>query len=796
MTFRIDKVGIVGAGTMGSGIAAHLANIGIDVVLLDIVTPGLSEEERQIPENRNRLVKELYGRMVKAKPANLARSDREKFITLGNVEDDFEKLGDCDWIIEVIIELLEPKQELMERIEEVRKPGSIISTNTSGIPVNNIADGRSQEFKAHFLGTHFFNPARYMKLLEIIPNDLTDKSVLDFMMAFGRNVLGKGVVVCKDTPNFIGNRFFAITTSFGLEYAFSKGYSVAEIDGITGPLIGRPKTATFRLLDLVGLDIMGHVNSNLYEAIADDPYRDVLRPEKTTSILAQMIETGWLGNKSGQGFYKKTFVDGKREFWTLNPDTMDYEPPEKARFGSVGAVRKSEKLHERLPALLKQDEDRAVTYVRDTLYYNLGYAAYVTPEIAFRLSDVDDALRWGFGQEAGPFEIWDILGVSSTVEKMEAAGIEVADWVKEMLASGCETFYKNGSSYDFESKSYTPTPFDIKNYSFEQMRDGGNELARNMSASLLDMGDGVGLLEMHSPKVNALDPDFFEMAKTALSRLETDFDALVIGNQGQDFCIGANIAVLVMAASQGMWDQIEQMVLDGQKIFYNLHHAPKPVITAPHQRVLGGGVELTMAGWGSVADHETYIGFVEVGVGLLPAACGCMHMIRRKINPVMRTKNADVLPIMQEVFEQLALAKVGTSAWEDMELGYLQSDDVINMNSDQRLVRAKERALTLVASGARPPEEEKVYAAGRDALAALNLGLQTFAWADYASEHDLKIGRKIAHVLCGGDISGPAWVDPWHILDLEREAFVSLAGEPLTQARIAHILQTGKPLRN
>jgi 3-hydroxyacyl-CoA dehydrogenase len=522
----------------------------------------------------------------------------------------------------------------------------------------------------------------------------------------------------------------------------------------------------------------------------------VLKPEKTTSILSQMIENGWLGNKSGQGFYKKTFVNGKREFWTLNPDTMDYEPPEKVRFGSVGAVRKSEKLHERLPALLKQDEDQAVTYIRDTLYYNLGYAAYVTPEIAFRLSDVDDALRWGFGQEAGPFEVWDMLGVSSTVEKMEAAGIEVADWVKEMLASGCETFYKNGSSYDFESKSYTPTPFDIKIFSFEQMRDGGNEVARNMSASLLDMGDGVGLLEMHSPKINALDPDFFEMAKKALARLETDFDALVIGNQGQDFCIGANIAVLVMAASQGMWDQIEQMVLDGQKIFYKLHHAPKPVITAPHQRVLGGGVELTMAGWGSVADHETYIGFVEVGVGLLPAACGCLHMIRRKINPVMRTKNADVLPIMQEVFEQLALAKVGASAWEDMELGYLQSDDVINMNSDQRLVRAKERALTLVASGARPPEEEKVYAAGRDALAALNLGLQTFAWADYASEHDLKIGRKIANVLCGGDISGPAWVDPWHILDLEREAFVSLAGEPLTQARIAHMLQTGKPLRN
>ena len=796
MDFRIDKVGIVGAGTMGSGIAAHLANIGINVVLLDIVTPGLTEDERQIPEKRNRLVNKLYGQMAKAKPANFGRSDREKFIVLGNVEDDFDKLGDCDWIIEVIIELLEPKQELMARIEEVRKPGSIVSTNTSGIPVSSIAEGRSDDFKAHFLGTHFFNPARYMKLLEIIPTDQTNKGVLEFMAAFGRNDLGKGVVVCKDTPNFIGNRFFAVAASYSLEYAFSQGYSVAEIDAITGPLIGRPKTATFRLLDLVGLDIMGHVNRNLYEAISEDPYREVLQPKTAAAIMSKMVENGWLGNKSGQGFYKKTFTNGKREFWTLNPETMDYERPEKARFGSVGAVRNKEKLQERLPALLEQDEDKAVSYVRDTLYYNLGYAAYVAPDIAFRLSDIDDAIRWGFGHEAGPFELWDILGVASTVDKMERAGVEVAGWVKEMLERGCDTFYKNGSSYDFEQKSYTPTPVDSKITSFEYLREGGNELARNMSASLFDMGDGVGLLQMHSPKINALDPDFFEMAKTALARLETDFDALVIGNQGQDFCIGANIAVLVMAASQGMWDQIDQMVLDGQKLFYKLHHAPKPVVTAPHQRVLGGGVELTMAGWGSVADHETYMGFVEVGVGLLPAGCGCMHMLRRKINPVMRTPNADVLPVMEEVFEQLALAKVGTSAWENMELGYLKDEDVINMNSDQRLARAKERALALAASDYKGPEEEKVYAAGRDTRAALNLRLQTYAWAGYASEHDLKIGRKIANVLCGGDISGPTWVDPWHILDLEREAFVSLAGEPLTQARIAHMLEKGKPLRN
>ena len=421
MTFRIDKVAVLGAGTMGGGIAAHLANMGIPVVLLDIVPPNLDDSEKDDRQARNRIVQSLYDRMTKAKPAHLARKDRENLITIGNMEDDFDLIADCDWIVEVIIEQLAPKQQLMERVEAIRKPGSIISSNTSGIPINQIAAGRSAEFQAHFLGTHFFNPPRYLKLLEVIPTTETSEAVLNFMVQFGRNVLGKGVVVCKDTPNFIGNRFFAVAASYGIEHALQEGYTVPEVDAITGPVIGRPKTASFRLMDLVGLDVMGHVNNNLYKAVEHDPYRDILRGEKSVPLFEQMTTNQWLGNKSGQGFYKKAYINGKREFHALNLETMAYEAAPKVRFDSIGAVRKVENLAQRLPKFLEFD-DRAANYARDLLYYGFAYASHVTPEIAYKLSDVDDAMRWGFAHEAGPFEMWDMLGVAETAERMEAAG--------------------------------------------------------------------------------------------------------------------------------------------------------------------------------------------------------------------------------------------------------------------------------------------------------------------------------------------------------------------------------------
>jgi 3-hydroxyacyl-CoA dehydrogenase len=794
MTFDIRKVAVLGAGTMGGGIAAHLANIGIPVVLLDMVPPDLSEAEQNNPKARNRIVQSLYERMAKARPANLARADRGDLITVGNFEDDLDKIADCDWIVEVIVEQLAPKQALMAKVEALRKPGSIISSNTSGIPINEIADGRSDDIKAHFLGTHFFNPPRYLKLLEIIPTPDTSSAVLDYMVQFVRDVLGKGVEVCKDTPNFIANRFIAVAGSYAQEYAFEHGYTVAEIDAITGPLIGHPKTASFRLMDLVGIDVMLHVNSNLYPAIPDDKYREVLKGEKSAAVYGRIRENKWFGNKSGQGFYKQVRGASGREFHTLNPDTFEYFNPPSVRFDSVGAVRKIEDLGERLQALLEHD-DRAAQYVRDTLYFTLAYAAYVSPEIAHNIADVDNANRWGFAHEAGPFEIWDMLGVAATAEKMEAGGFEVAAWVKEMLAAGHESFYKNGSYYDFDSRSYQAIEEDKNIILVKDLYANGKEVNRNASASLLDMGDGVVLLEFHA-KLNAIDADMVAMAYDGLARLDNEFEAMVIGNNGPDFCVGANIAMIGIAAAQGMWQQIDEQIKALQDITFKLRHAPKPVVTAPHQRVLGGGVEWTMAGWTAVADHETYLGLVEVGVGLIPAGGGLKELLRRQINPVMKTQHADILPIMQKVFQQVATAQVATSAWEARDMGYLLDTDTIVMNSDHRLAKAKQIALQMVAAGVRPPEVEKVYAAGRDTLTALKLGVRSFQWGNYASDHDALIGRKLAYVLCGGDLSEPAWVDPWYILDLEREAFKSLLGEEKTRDRIMHMLQTGKPLRN
>ncbi len=794
MSYRIDKVGIVGAGTMGGGIAAHLANIGIPVVLLDIPTPNLSEAEQADPKARNRLVQGLYDRMAKAKPANLARKDRGDLITVGNTEDDFNLLADCDWVVEVIIERLDLKQALMEKLEATCKPTAIISSNTSGIPINQITDGRSPQFRARFLGTHFFNPPRYLKLLEIIPTPETDPAVTDFMVKFGRDVLGKGVVVCKDTPNFIGNRFFAVAASYGIEHALQQGYTVAEVDAITGPTIGRPKTATFRLLDLVGLDVMGHVNQNLYDAVPDDAYRETLKPEKTAAMMQQMIANKWLGNKVGQGFYKQDFVGGKRVFLTLNPETLEYFDGGSPRFDSIGKVRKVEDLGERVRKLLEFD-DRAANYARDLLYFGFAYAAYVAPEIAYKLSDVDDAMRWGFAHEAGPFQMWDMLGVAETAAKMEAAGLEVAPWVKEMLDAGCPSFYQNGSCYDWQSKSYQPRPVDKKVVVIPDLYAAGKEVERNESASLLDMGDGVLLYEFHA-KMNAIDDAIIAMGYKALERLDHDFDAMVIGNDADNFCVGANLFAVGVAAASGHWDELNKMIHSLQMLTFKLRHAPKPVVTAVQGMALGGGVEMALAGWEAVANHESYMGLVEVGVGLIPAGGGCKEVLRRKVNPTMQIPNADPVPALQVAFEQIGLAKVGTSAWENKELGYLSPTDLIVMNGDHRLAIARHRALQLARIGARPPEVEKIYAAGRDVYSALLVGVKSLNWGGYATDHDVVIAKKLAYILTGGDLSGPTWVDPWHILDLEREAFLSLLGEEKTRERMTAMLMTGKPLRN
>ncbi len=791
MSYEIKKVGIVGAGTMGSGIAAHLANIGIPSVLLDIPTPGLSGDD-DTRANRNKLVQTAFKRMLKVKPANLGSASRQDYITIGNTQDDFDLLADCDWVVEVIIEKLAPKQQLMERLEATCKETTIITSNTSGIPIAAIADGRSDSFKSRFLGTHFFNPVRYLRLLEIIPTHDTAQDVTDFMRAFGTNVLGKGVVLAKDRPNFIGNRLLSVTGSFAAEHALQNGYSVAEVDNLTGPLIGRPKTGTFRLTDVIGLDVMQYVNANLYPAIPDDKYRDILRGEKSSAFNQFLMENQWLGNKTGQGFWKKGKDEtGKRVFLTLDPETKEYILPPKVRFDSVGGVRKIEETGARIKALLDYS-DRGADYVRHVLYYMFQYAAYTAQDISYSLADVDNALVWGFAHEMGPFQIWDALGVADTVSEMERLGYEVADWVKTMLAGGRESFYADdGTVYDWTTEAAKPLPTDV----LVLKADSCDLVAKIGTAQLRDMGDGVLLFEK-TGKMNTIDPDVIKFGRQALIRLQKNFDAMVVGNDAADFSVGANLQVIAMAAMGGQWKQVEKIVHDGQKLFMDMRHFEKPIITAPQGRVLGGGVEMTMGGWQSVANHETYMGLVEVGVGLVPGWGGCKEQLRRRLNPVMQTKNGDPFPVLQAIFEQLATAKVAESAHQAKEMGYLLPEDTIMFNGEHRLQKAKDVALGLVQAGAQPPAYEKIYAAGRDVYYLLKMGLKGFEWGGYATPHDMVVGDKLAAVLCGGDLSGGQWVDPWYILDLEREALLWLAGTDGTKARVQHMLTTGKPLRN
>ena len=821
MNYAINRVTVIGAGTMGAAIAAHLANVGIPAYLLDIapreLTPkeeakGLTLDHPAVhvswtdSTGRNRIVNEGWQRCVKARPANLFAKDGAERVTLGNLEDNFDWVAEADWIIEAVVERLDIKQQLMARIEQARKPGSIVSTNTSGIPIKEIADGRSDDFKAHFLGTHFFNPPRYMKLLEVIPHEQTKPEVLEFMKRFGTRTLGKGVVICKDTPNFIANRFISISGSHTLNYVLDNGYTVEEVDRLTGPIIGRPKSATFRLYDLVGIDIAAHVDGNLYPAIPHDPYREELKHEKRSALIQAMLERKWLGNKTRQGFYKRVNTEEGRQFWALDLETMEYQPPTKPRFESVGKHKDVEDVGERIKRLCAET-DRAGQLIWATTAFGINYAASVVPEIADDILSIDNANKWGFNHELGPFEIWDALGVAESVERMEADGLTVASWVKEMLAAGHTSFYKiaNGElrMYDPASKSYIavekdPRAINLKDVkAAENLADEKRVIASNLSASLVDLGDGVLGLEFHS-KMNALDDDIFNMMVRAREELEKDWVGLVVGNQGQHFCVGANIFVVAVAAQQGAWEQLGAAIKQGQDALMAFRYSPKPVVSAPFSMALGGGAEVVMGASAVCAAAETYIGQVEAGVGLLPAAGGCKELVRRVVSPVAKyTPNADPLPFLQRIFEMIAMAKVSASAEEARQWGFLTPADRIVMNRDHLLHEAKRMVLEMAESGYRPPVRGKeIWAMGANGLAALEVAVWGLKEAGYASEHDALIANKTAYILCGGKLSKPQWVDPQYILDLEREAFLSLLGEQKTIDRIWHMLNTGKPLRN
>jgi 3-hydroxyacyl-CoA dehydrogenase len=817
MTYQIKKAAVIGSGTMGGGIAALLAGVGIPTLLLDIApreltkteeAMGLTLEDREV---RNRIVEAGWKAVQKARPPAILSQRSALLVTLGNLDDDFDKLSDVDWIVEVIVENLEIKRGLFERIDAIRKEDGLITTNTSGLPIQALAEGRSDGFQQHFLGTHFFNPPRWLKLLELIPHDGTAEEVLDFMRDFSEEILGKGVVICKDTPNFIANRMFSIANSFEVAYALEHGYGIEEIDTIAGVLIGRPKTAIFRLLDLIGNDIAVHVGKNLYELIPEDESREVLRNPKVATLLADMVERKWLGNKTKSGFYKQVINDeGGKEFWVLDPESMQHQPPQKPRFDIFKKGRKIKNLGERLRWIVEQVENpeadkqtqRMARYIWATTSYALGYASRRVPEIADRFVDIDQAMKWGFANEIGPFEIWDGMGVKTSVERMLTDGIEVAPWVQEMLDAGFESFYqyeegKAVGFYDLQTKDYQPLAIDPRHLTIEMIKSKDKAVVKtNDSASLIDMGDKVGLIEFHST-ANALDQDIFEMAEYALDAAEDgQFDALVIGNEGQHFCAGANIMLILLAAQNEQFEQLDQTVEAMQKTLTRMRYFPKPIVAAPFGMVLGGGAELSMSCAKRVAAAETFIGLVEVGIGVLPAGTGSKEMLRRVVNPVMRIPNADPVSATYKVLEQIALAKVTAGAFEAFEFGFFQPGDRIIMNKDYLLAEAKKSALAMVQEGYRPPTPELIYAAGRDVLAMMELAVWSLREADWATEHDVVVANKVAWVLCGGDLTEPTWVPEEYILDLERKAFIDLCHEEKTVERIAYMLQNNKPLRN
>jgi 3-hydroxyacyl-CoA dehydrogenase len=798
MPYNIRKAGVIGSGTMGSGIATLLAGIGIPVVLLDVAAPNTKPDDS--PAKRDAIVLDNLNKLKKSRIPAIFHPDDVERITLGNLDDDLEALRDCDWIVEVVVEKLEVKQNLMAKLEQVVKAGAIISSNTSGLSINAIATGRREDFTRHFLGTHFFNPPRHLKLLEIIPGEKTDPDVVKAMVDFGTRVLGKGVVICKDTPNFIANRFISVAGGFATAYAIDHGYTVEEVDNLTGPIIGRPKSGTFRLSDIVGNDVSVHVSQNLYDAIPNDESREILEHPGSARVYDFLLKNQFLGDKTGQGFFKRVDKDGQKEFWPLDLNTLEYVPPQKVRFESVGKVRNIENTGERIKALI-HESDRAAVYVWNVLAFYLTYASRRLGEIADDILSIDNANKWGFAHELGPFETWDAIGVRESVTRMESDGYQVAPWAHEMLDKGIETFYQRDASGDItgiyspQKEAYVPVEPNKNVIILNNLRAAGKEIEKNAGASLFDIGDGICLLEFHT-KVNSIDEDIVNMTRKALERLDHDFDGMVIGNQGEQFSAGANIFMVAMAAQSGLLDQLEQTLKASQDLMQTLRYFPKPVVTAPFGMALGGGAEFAMAGTRAVAHAELYIGLVEMGVGLIPASGGCKEMLRRVVNPVMQTPNADVLPPLQKVFEQIALAKVSTSAMQAREMGFLLPTDRIGMNRDTLIAEAKRTALELIEEGYTPMPRQKVWAAGRDVKAALFVAIFGLVDGKYASDHDAKIARKLAHIVCGGNLSAPGWVDEQYILDLEIEAFMSLATEPKTLERIQHMLTTGKPLRN
>ncbi len=803
MKQTIERVAILGSGVMGSRIAAHFANAGIASYLLDIVPRELKPEEKerrltlQSPEARNRIAREGLEEAKKSKPAAFFSPELSELVTIGNFEDHKEWISKADWIIEVVVERLDIKQQVLQMVDQLRKPGSLVTSNTSGIPISALAAGRSDDFRKHFCGTHFFNPPRYMKLLEIIPTGETLSDVVEFLARFGERVLGKGIVYCKDTPNFIANRIGVFSMLYTIKVMVEDGYTIEEVDQITGPATGKPKSATFRTADIVGLDTIVHVAKNLYEAVPNDEMRGtfVILP-----FIETLLENKWLGDKTKQGFYKKTKGNnGEKAILTLDYHSMEYRPRQKAKFQSLDMGKNIENVSERL-RMLTYSQDRAGKFIWKTLSAILLYSAQRVPEITDDIIHIDNAMKWGFNWELGPFETWDAIGVEESVKKIREEGKTIPPIVEKLLSSGKKSFYRseNGvrSFFDWRSGEYKAEKDMPGIIVLPSLKDRKKEIRKNSGASLVDLGDGVACLEFHS-KMNAIGEDILQMTQIAIEETEKNFEGLVIGNQGTNFSVGANLLLILMQAQDENWDELDLVVRAFQKATMSLRYSSKPVVAAPFGMTLGGGCEFSLGADRIHSSAELYIGLVEVGVGVIPAGGGTKEMLVRNIEGIPANSDADLFPFVKRAFETIGLAKVSTSAMDAKSIGYMRSTDSYSMNKDRPIGDAKQVVLGMVTSGyTTPTMRTNIPVLGEPGLANLTVGIHLMKEAGYISEYDAHIGRKLAYILCGGDLTAKSFVSEQYLLDLEREAFLSLLGEKKTQDRIKYMLEKGKPLRN
>ncbi|MBY0077022.1 enoyl-CoA hydratase/isomerase family protein [Priestia aryabhattai] len=791
---NIKKAAVLGSGVMGSGIAAHLANVGIPTLLLDVVPASLTpdEEKKQLTledrQVRNRLSTTALAKLTKQKPAPLTSKSSLSLITPGNLEDHLQQLSDCDWIIEVVVERLDIKQQLFEKIDGVRKKGSIVSSNTSGISIHEMAKGRSEDFKAHFLGTHFFNPPRYLKLLEIIPTHDTKSEIVEYMKTFGEDVLGKGVVIAKDTPNFIANRIGTYGLLVTVQEMLKGNYSVGEVDSVTGPLIGRPKSATFRTLDVVGLDTFIHVANNVFDKV-EGKEKEVF---DVPLFMKQMQENGWLGSKSGQGFFLKK---GK-EILELDPNTLQYVERKKLKTASTELSKQAKGLQNKMKALIYSD-DRAGQLLWNIISPVLVYAAQLKNEIADDIVAIDQAMKWGFGWKMGPFETWDAIGLEKSIKKMEQSGLAIPQWVKQMQENGFTSFYKEmeGQTLYYEEDEYKAVKENKKVIHLSSLRSQNNVILENSGASLIDLGDDVACLQFTSPN-NAIGLDIISLLNQSLEEVNKNYKGLVIGNQGKNFCVGANLAMILMEAQDDNYFEVELVIKQFQQAMMKVKYNEKPVVAAPFAMTLGGGAEICLPSAKIQASAETYMGLVEVGVGLIPGGGGNKELYIKQLNGLPNGVTLDLQQIANKTFETIATAKVSTSAAEARQLNFLNRHDAISVNGDHLLNDAKNSVLALHDTGYKPPVKTKVPVVGETGYATLLLGAQSMKYSGYISEHDYKIASKLAFVLAGGRVAFGSEVDEEYLLDLEREAFLSLVGEAKSQERMQHMLVKGKPLRN